>query len=239
MYPRGLDERERVILRVTRLFGECDVLASPEYIREVGRYIQIWKSTGRFVAGVKRAQELGYTQTIAEAFIERDLPPQFFYLALQESDFEPYVSGKWTRFGFAKGMWQFIPATAREYGLRTGPLEGSPAHDPDDERQNWQKATVAAAKYIQHLYSKKTQASGLLVMASYNWGERRVIPLIDSLAPNPSERNFWQLVERYKARIPPETYNYVFSIVSAAVIGEDPGLFGFAITNPLAPYVGR
>ena len=112
-------------------------------------------------------------------------------------------------------------------------------HDPDDERQNWQKATVAAAKYIQHLYSKKTQASGLLVMASYNWGERRVIPLIDSLAPNPSDRNFWRLVERYKARIPPETYNYVFSIVSAAVIGEDPGLFGFPITNPLAPYVAR
>jgi soluble lytic murein transglycosylase-like protein len=165
------------------------------------------------------------------------LPPQFFYLALQESDFEPYVSGRWTRYGFAKGMWQFIPGTGAQYGLRIGPLQDSAAHDPQDERQNWQKATVAAARYIEYLYSKKTQASGLLVMASYNWGEGRVIRLIDSLPDTPSERNFWQLVKRYRGRIPDETYNYVFWIVSAAVIGEDPGLFGFPITNPLAPYV--
>ena len=44
--------------------------------------------------------------------------------------------------------------------------------------------------------------------------------------------NFWKLIERF--RIPDETYKYVFSIVSAAVIGENPRAFGFTFDNPLA-----
>jgi hypothetical protein len=57
--------------------------------------------------------------------------------------------------------------------------------------------------------------------------------MIRSLPPNPRERNFWKLQERYRGSIPPETYNYVFSIVAAAVIGENPRLFGFPFDNPL------
>jgi hypothetical protein len=49
---------------------------------------------------------------------------------------------------------------------------------------------------------------------------------------NPRDRNFWKLLQKY--RIPKETYDYVFSIVSAAVIGENPRLFGFDFDNPLA-----
>jgi hypothetical protein len=48
---------------------------------------------------------------------------------------------------------------------------------------------------------------------------------------NPRDRNFWQLLKRHE--IPQETYDYVFYIVSAIVIGEDPGLFGFDFENPL------
>ena len=77
------------------------------------------------------------------------------------------------------------------------------------------------------------QASGLLVMASYNLGENRVIQMIRSLTPNPKERNFWKLLERYRQRIPLETYDYVFSIVAAAAIGENPRVFGFPFDNPL------
>ena len=51
---------------------------------------------------------------------------------------------------------------------------------------------------------------------------------------NPRERNFWQLLAKYRDRIPKETYDYVFYIVSAAAIGEDPRLFGFNFDNPLA-----
>ena len=70
-------------------------------------------------------------------------------------------------------------------------------------------------------------------MACYNWGEDYVLPLVRSMPANPRERNFWRLLASYRSRIPPETYDYVFSIVSAAVIGEDPRLFGFDFDNPL------
>jgi membrane-bound lytic murein transglycosylase D len=57
--------------------------------------------------------------------------------------------------------------------------------------------------------------------------------LIRSLPENPRERNFWKLLEKYRDKIPGETYNYVFYIFSAAVIGENPRLFGFNFDNPL------
>ena len=77
-------------------------------------------------------------------------------------------------------------------------------------------------------------ASGLLVMASYNWGEGRVIKRIKSLPSNARERNFWRLLTEFRSDIPQETYDYVFYIVSASVIGENPRLFGFDFDNPLA-----
>src|SRR5271165_7185024 len=51
---------------------------------------------------------------------------------------------------------------------------------------------------------------------------------------NPRERNFWQLLSKHRDKIPKETYDYVFYIVSAAVIGENPRLYGFNFDNPLA-----
>ena len=131
-------------------------------------------------------------------------------------------------------MWQLIPDTAKRYGLSIGPLAGYPRPDPADDRHKWEKATDAASRYIKEIYSTDAQASGLLVMASYNWGEQRVINMIRTLPENPRERNFWKLLARYRDKVPNETYNYVLSIVSAAVIGENPRLFGFSFDNPLA-----
>lgn len=233
LYDRKLNEKDKLILRVTRLFGECDVAAPPDYIGEVTRYIAKWQSTKRFERAVKRAQEAGYTPKIAEAFIAQTLPPQYFYLALQESDFNPHNIGPPTNWGFAKGMWQFIPDTGSRFGLKTGPLFRQPVVDLADERLNWEKATPAAARYIREIYSTDAQASGLLVMASYNWGERRVVTRLRKMPADPRQRNFWKLLAQYPEDVPPETYNYVFSIVSAAVIGENPRLFGFPFDNPL------
>jgi len=234
LYDRKLNEKEKLILRVTRLFGECDVAAPPDYIGEVQRYIEKWQSTGRFARALKRAQDAGYPARIAEAFMAQNLPPQYFYLAMQESDFDPTRSGPPTRWGIAKGMWQFIPETGQRYGLRIGPLFGQPVVDGADERLNWEKATPAAAKYIKQIYSTDAQASGLLVMASYNWGEVRVIDYLRQMPLNPRQRNFWKFLEQFKQRLPLQTYDYVFYIVSAAVIGENPRLFGFQFDNPLA-----
>ena len=233
LYDRKLNEKERLILRITRLFGECELAAPPGYIDEVNKYIKRWQSTPRFANAVKLANDLGYTRRIAAAFTAQGLPPQYFYLAMQESSFNPLAVGPPTRFGYAKGMWQFIPPTATSYGLRLGPLSGVPRPDPSDDRFNWEKATDAAARYVKNIYTTDAQASGLLVMASYNWGEGNVIEIVRGMPPDPRERNFWQLLAKYRRQIPGQTYDYVFSIVSAAVIGENPRLFGFQFDNPL------
>jgi hypothetical protein len=233
VYGRELSEEEKLILRVTRMFGECELIAPQEYLAEVTRFIRRWQSTARFRRAVLLAQEKGYVERIATEFIAQDLPPQYFYLAMQESDFNPVATGPPTRWGYAKGMWQFIPDTGKRYGLAIGPREKSPGPDPADDRTNWEKATRAAARYIKEIYATDAQASGLLVMASYNWGEHRIIDRIRKMPANPRERNFWKLLAQH--RIPDETYNYVFSIVSAAVIGENPQLFGFPFDNPLDP----
>jgi membrane-bound lytic murein transglycosylase D len=234
LYDAKLSEEDRLILRVTRMFGECELAAPAEYRRLVRSYIQRLQSTKRLEIAVKRAQQMGYTKTIAEEFMAHNLPPQFFYLAMQESDFDEFTSGPPTYMGIAKGMWQFIPDTGKRYGLKIGPLAKFRRPDLEDDRHNWQKATKAAARYIKDIYATDAQASGLLVMASYNWGEGRVIRLLRSMPENPQDRNFWQVLGKHRRIVPDETYNYVFYIVAAAVIGENPRQFGFDFDNPLA-----
>ncbi len=234
LYDSHLSEEDRLILRITRRFGECELAAPSEYIKEVKNYIRKWQSTDRFRNSVQTAQDRGYTKQIAEELMAQNLPPQYFYLAMQESSFNPFVSGKPTRWGIAKGMWQFIPETGARYGLTIGPLKAASGPDPLDERFDWKKATRAASLYIKDIYATDAQASGLLVIASYNWGEQRIIDLLKTMPENPQERNFWKVLEKYRSRVPDQTYDYVFNIVSAAVIGENPRLFGFQFDNPLA-----
>jgi hypothetical protein len=234
LYDRKLNEKDRLILKITRLFGECEVAAPPGYLKEVHRYIDIWQRTSRFERAVKLSQERGYTPRIANAFRAQNLPVQYYYLAMQESDFNAFTHGEPTRWGIAKGMWQFIPETAQTYGLHVGPLKGVGGFDPADERFNWMKATDAAAKYIKTIYATDAQASGLLVIASYNWGENRIIDRLRTMPADPRQRNFWRLLAAHE--VPEQTYNYVFSIVSAAVIGENPRLFGINLDNPLKAF---
>jgi pSer/pThr/pTyr-binding forkhead associated (FHA) protein len=236
---RHFTPQEKAILRITRLFGECDVAAPPEYMAQVMTYIRAWQSTTRYRNAVERAQQQGYVRRIVEEFQRQNLPPQFFYLAMQESSFVETATGPATRMGYAKGMWMFIPDTARRYGLTVGPLQRYARPDPGDDRHNWERATRAAAAYIKDIYSTDAQASGLLVMASYNLGEGRIINLLRSMPANPRERNFWKLLLQHRRQVPDETYKYVFSIVAAAAIGENPRLFGFSFDDPLATLEGR
>ena len=229
-----MSPKERLIVRVARIFGECELELPSGFVREVETYIAKWKSSGRLATAIHTAVEQRYVDRIASELLARQLPPQFFYLALQESNFDPFISGPPTRFGIAKGMWQFIPQTGQEYGLRIGPLAEFPRPDTRDDRHDWQKSTRAAAHYLQDLYSTEAQASGFLVMACYNWGEGQVLPLVRRLPNNPRDRNFWRLLAAHRDKLPQETYDYVFYIISAAAIGEDPGLFGFSFRNPLA-----
>jgi soluble lytic murein transglycosylase-like protein len=227
------NERDRIILQVSRNFGECELAMPDEFLKEVYNYINRWKTTDRLETALVRAVNNSYPDIISQIMLEHHLPPQFFYLALQESDFRSRTVGPKTRYGIAKGIWQFIPATARRYGLKTGPLAGLRRYDPKDERFNFNKSTRAAAQYIRDIYETEAQASGLLVLASYNWGERKVRELIRKMPQNPQNRNFWELLKIHRRKIPSETYDYVFYIISAAVIGQNPDLFGFSFSNPL------
>jgi len=233
IYEGKLDEKTRTIYRVARVFGECEITMPKGFVEEVENYIHEWKLSQRLPNAIERARVRGYQESITRAMVEQNLPPQFFYLALQESDFDSSLCGPATRFGIAKGMWQFIPSTAVQYGLRTGPLVQVPKRDPRDERHRVTKSTDAAARYLRDIYSTEAQASGLLVIASYNWGHNVVKGLIRELPENPRERNFWKFLTTYRSRIPKQTYDYVFYIFSAAVIGENPKLFGFNFDKPL------
>jgi membrane-bound lytic murein transglycosylase D len=238
VYDPKMTEEQRLILRTARIFGECELDMPAGFVSEVQEYIKKWKSSGRLASAVRLAAANGYTPKITKELLGQSLPPQFFYLALQESNFEAFISGPPTYKGIAKGMWQFIPETAVKYGLRIGPLADFRRPDPADERHQWEKATVAAARYLKDIYSTDAQASGLLVMASYNWGEDKVVRLLRSMPANPRERNFWKVLADHRNKIPDETYNYVYYIFSAAVIGENPKLFGFGFDNPLGHLEG-
>jgi membrane-bound lytic murein transglycosylase D len=227
-----LSEQDWIIYKVARLFGECDVNMPPDFVTKVKEYIRRWQSTATYRTAITRAIERGYPSFIKETMTAHGMAPQFFYLALQESKFDPEICGPQTRSGYAKGMWQFIPATAWHYGLRTGPLVDVGKTDQFDERHDFQKSTRAAARYLRDLYETEAQASGLLVMACYNWREDRIVKIVRSMPENPRDRNFWNLLKM--AKVPEETYNYVFYIIAAAAIGENPRLFGFEFDNPLA-----
>ena len=193
IYKPGMKEEDRLILRVARIFGECEVDMPDDFKSEVEKYIKYWQSSQRFKDDIRTATKNGYPDRIAKDMMKQGLPPQFFYLAMQESDFKTDVSGPVTGVGIPKGMWQFMPATAAHYGLRIGPLVDEQRADVMDDRNHADKETEAASKYLKDLYGNDAEASGLLVMACYNWGQPQVLRLVRSMPPNPRDRNFWKL----------------------------------------------
>lgn len=233
VYSPRMSEQDRLILRVARIFGECELDMPKDFKTEVERYIKYWQTSGRFKASVQTAQKNGYIVNIANTLRKQSLPPQFLYLAMNESNFQQDISGPVTAYGIPKGMWQFIPAAAVHYGLHVGPLLDERVPDAGDDRDHYERETVAAGKYLKDLYSSDAQASGLLVMACYNMGQPRVVRMIRSMPPNPRDRNFWKVMQSHREQIPQETYDYVFRIVAAAVIGENPRLFGLDFDNPI------
>ena len=184
---------------------------------------------------MQRLEQNNYAPEIVSALEKEGLPLHFLYLPLQESNFNTQAIGPETSYGVAKGAWQFLATTGQEYGLTSGPLADVRQFDEQDDRFDFKQATRAAAKYLKYIYSTEAQASGLLVMASYNYGHNRVKRMIKQMPDNPRDKNFWKFIQQYE--IPKETYDYVFYIFAAAVIGEDPKHFGFKFNPPLSQFV--
>src|SRR5213593_38222 len=133
---RGKSETEKLIMRMTRLLGESELEVPRDFSQTVMSYVERWRSTRRLRDALDRAKKDNLIQLIKFAIEEEGLPKEFLFLALQESNFDPTRVGPQTRFGIAKGMWQFIPPTATQYGLVVGPLKGEPKFDLSDQRHN-------------------------------------------------------------------------------------------------------
>ncbi len=238
---RKLDAEERLIYQTARAFNECEFEIPKGFLDAVKREIRnTWGGPGRqeWQRAVARAESSGFTRGIVERMQRYGLPTEFFYLALQESRFDRFAVGPSTRYGRAKGMWQFIPGTAEAYGLV--PVFKGRAANPVDARHDFDRSTAAATRYLSDIYVKLAQASGLLAMASYNWGEHRVISkmkeLYGDLPDNTRDRSYWAFLSRYGSRMPAETKDYVLKIFAAAVVGSNPRMFGIEMDDPLAKY---
>lgn len=231
-FPSDAQYEEELIAKVARGFGESELELPEGFVTEVRKYTKYWQDSSRMQQAIERLEKNYYAPVIIEALEKEGLPLYFMYLPLQESNYDARAIGPETRFGIAKGAWQFLATTAQEYGLSPGPLINVRTFDEKDERFDFIRATQAGAKYLKHIYSTEAQASGLLVMASYNYGHTRVRSLISKMQDNPRDKNFWKFIQQYD--LPKETYDYVFYIFSAAVIAEDPRHFGFKFQPPLA-----
>ncbi len=126
------------------------------------------------------------------------LPRELKYLAVIESDLKINalsVAG-------ARGPWQFMIYTAKEYGLVV--------NDQEDERIDYYKSTNAAAKYLLYLY--KNLKDWLLVIAAYNGGPGKVYSAIQKSG----SRNFWNL----QYYLPEESRNHVKKFIATHYIIE-------------------
>ncbi len=193
------------------LFGEGTLIDSSGPIpitlnykvRLAIKYFQT-KGRGIFSKWLKRSGR--YETIIKKILKEEGVPEDLFYLAMIESGFHPRARS----YARAVGIWQFITATGRHYGLRHNWWF--------DERSDVFKATRAAAKHLKHLYEQF--GDWYLAMAGYNCNPRKVQYNIRRY----HSRNFWKL-----QRLPRQTKNYIPTFLAALIISKKPGKFGFYV----------
>lgn len=149
---------------------------------------------------LKRANK--YFPTIEKILQEEGVPDDFKYLAVIESALENVRSPKG-----AKGFWQIMPGTAREYGLEV--------NSNVDERYHIEKSTRVACAYLKK--AKKRLGSWTLAAASYNRG----IYGTDRLLEKQITDNYYDLL------LNNETSRYVFRILAVKEIMSNPQRYGF------------
>lgn len=147
VYGKGVPEDEQIIRRTIGRLGEAELLVPETFIADVKRHIERWRRDDRLEKAMRLAEENGYYPRIEQTMIEHGVPSEFFFLAVQESDLKTEAVGCSTRFGIAKGMWQFMPATARGYDLKVGPLSGVRRADPSDDRHDFEKSTRSRCRW--------------------------------------------------------------------------------------------
>jgi len=161
-----------------------------DYLQAHGSYLQKLKSTA--------ALKFNFIDNILTQY---GLPKELKYLAVIESD----LNANATSWVGARGPWQFMSYTAKDYGLQVNGFI--------DERTDYYKSTNAAARYLLNLY--KDLKDWLLVIAAYNGGPARVYSAIRQSG----SRNFWAL----QYYLPTESRNHVKKFIATHYIMESGG----------------
>ncbi len=139
-----------------------------------------------------------YFPDIEEQLIKNDIPIEFRAMPIIESALS---STAVSRAG-AVGLWQFMPATGKAYGLEINSLV--------DERCNPQLSTVAACKFLKDMYN--IYGDWTLVIASYNCGPGNVNKALARSGVSKESGTFWDIYEY----LPRETRGYVPAFVGAS-----------------------
>lgn len=139
------------------------------------------------------------------------VPDDFKYLAVIESSLVNAVSP-----AGARGVWQFMPATAKEKGMEV--------NDEVDERYHLEKSTEAACKYL--ISAKEKFGTWTLAAASYNGG-------MNGIAKRLEEQ---QVDNYYDLLLTEETSRYVFRILALKEIMTNSNKYGFSIPKEALYY---
>jgi membrane-bound lytic murein transglycosylase D len=180
----------------------------------IQQFVNYYQGRGRSTmeTGLYRS---GMFMTMARRiFREEGVPVNVAWLGQVESAWKP-AAMSWAS---ASGLWQFIPGTGVRFGLRrTAQL---------DERNSFDQATRASAKYLKFL-ANRYNGNWELAMAAYNSGEGNV----DRAIRRAGVANFW-VAYPY---LPQETRNYVPNILATILIANNPNQYGFGHVRPAAP----
>jgi membrane-bound lytic murein transglycosylase D len=156
-----------------------------------------------------------YAGMISQKLAARDMPHDLIYLAMIESNFNPNAKSH----ARAVGLWQFMSATAKRFGLTVS------GHT--DQRRDPARETDAALAYLTLLH--KRFGSWYLAAAAYNSGEGTVSKALERVTGKTTgtDEDFFKILPR----LPKETRDYVPKLIASARIAEDPAKYGLTPTH--------
>ena len=180
----------------------------------VQQYLNHFRGRGRKTMEVGLYRSGMFMRMARKIFREEGVPENIAWLGQVESAWKP-TAQSWAA---AAGLWQFIPGTGARYGLRRT------AHL--DERQSFEKATRASARYLKFL-ADRYNGNWELGMAAYNCGEGNV----DRAIRRAGRSDYWAAYPY----LPQETRNYVPMILATILVANNPNQYGFGHIRPAAP----
>lgn len=195
-------------------FGAETFRFPPEFLKQVERFVTEYQGPNRSRITSALGEARKDIETMRAIFRSQQLPPDLVYMAVVESALTNVTNRK----SGAAGPWQFMPATARAFGLVV--------NDKVDERLDVRKSTLAACKLMRELILDfGAEGSVMLAVAAYNSGSSRVRQAVRTVKDPIKQRNFWYLYRI--GALPLETREYVPKVLAVLIIVRNPAKFGF------------